>query len=73
MRLDKTHRKKPHSFSVGCQCSSRIAPGSTVTSATAIWVETLKTVESAILAVPPVYCVAGILENGYENGSGISP
>ncbi len=70
---ESTYRKNPHSFCVGCQWSSRIAPGSTVTSATAICVETLNTVESAIFAVPPEYCVGVTFENAYENGSGIWP
>ena len=45
-------------------CSSRSAPGSTVTSATAILFETLKVVESTILAVPPLSFVALTLDNG---------
>lgn len=44
-----------------------------MTSATAIFVDTLNVVESAILAVPPEYCVGVTSENAYENGCGISP
>lgn len=50
-----------------------MAPGSTVISATAISVEILNTVESAIFAVPPEYCVAFIWENANENGLGTWP
>ncbi len=45
-------------------CSSRIAPGSTVTSATAILFEILKVVESTILAVPPLSFFGLTLDNG---------
>jgi hypothetical protein len=45
-------------------CSSRSAPGSTVTSATAILFEILKVVESTILTDPPLSCVALTLDNG---------
>lgn len=47
-------------------CSSRMAPGSTVTSAAAMVVETEKTVESTILTLPPLSCVAFILDMAKE-------
>lgn len=43
-----------------------MAPGSTVTSAAAMVVETEKTVESTILTVPPLSCVAFILDMAKE-------
>ena len=58
---------------MGCQWSSRIPPGTTVISATATSFATLKTVESAILTVPPEYWVGATCENSYENGSGTVP
>ena len=54
-------------------CSSRIAPGSTVTSATAIAVETLKVVESTTLTEPPSSCVAFICDILNTKGFGICP
>lgn len=45
-------------------CSSRSAPGSTVTSATAILFEILKVVESTILTDPPLSFVALTWDNG---------
>lgn len=54
-------------------CSSRSAPGSTVTSATAIFVETLKVLESTILTDPPLSFVALIVDNGKEKGLGTWP
>ena len=54
-------------------CSSRSAPGSTVTSATAIVVEILKMLESTILTVPPLSFVAFIVDKGKEKGLGTWP
>ena len=50
-----------------------MAPGSTVTSAAAIVFEILKVLESTILTVPPLSCVAGTLESGKVNGLGTTP
>ena len=54
-------------------CNSRIAPGSTVTSAAAIEVEILNVVESIILAEPPGYMVSFTFDHAKEKGSGTSP
>ena len=54
-------------------CNSRIAPGSTVTSAAAIEVDILNVVESIILAEPPGYLVSFTFDHAKENGSGTSP
>jgi hypothetical protein len=54
-------------------CSSRIAPGSTVTSAAAIVVEILNVVESIILAEPPRYLVWFTFDHAKEKGLGTSP
>jgi len=54
-------------------CSSRSAPGSTVTSASAILVEISKVLESAILTVPPLSLVALTLDSGKEKGFGTCP
>ena len=50
-----------------------IAPGSTVTSATAISFEILKVLVSAILTVPPPSRVGSTFEKGKTNGSGTGP
>ena len=74
---DAQHSPHPGSLSDGClrslTCSSRIAPGSTVTSATAIFWATLKLRESAILTVPPGCCVGFMLAKSNVNGSGGGP
>jgi hypothetical protein len=44
-----------------------------VISAAAISFEIVKVLESAILIVPPLSCVAFTFENWKENGSGICP
>jgi hypothetical protein len=54
-------------------CNSRIAPGSTVTSAAAIDVEILNVVESIIFAEPPGYWVSFIFDHAKEKGLGTSP
>ena len=54
-------------------CNSRIAPGSTVTSAAAIEVEILNIVESIIFAEPPAYLVSFTFDHAKEKGSGTSP
>ena len=54
-------------------CNSRIAPGSTVTSAAAIEVEILNVVESIIFAEPPGYLVSFTFDHAKEKGSGTSP
>jgi hypothetical protein len=54
-------------------CNSRIAPGSTVTSAAAIVVEILNVVESIILAEPPRYLVWFTFDHAKEKGLGTSP
>jgi len=54
-------------------CNSRTAPGSTVTSAAAIDVETLKVAESIILIAPPGTLVELTLDHANENGLGTSP
>ena len=54
-------------------CNSRIAPGSTVTSAAAIEVEILNVVESIILAEPPGYLVSFTFDHAKEKGSETSP
>ena len=67
------YRKYVHSSWVGCQWSSRIAPGSTVTSATAVVVEMLKMCESTILTLPPESGVAGICDMANVYGRGTVP
>ena len=54
-------------------CNSRIAPGSTVTSAAAIVVETLEEVELIILRDPPGYLVLFTFDHAKEKGLGTSP
>jgi hypothetical protein len=49
-----------------------IAPGSTVTSAAAIFLDALKVLLSTILTVPPGFCTAGTSENLNEYGIGES-
>jgi hypothetical protein len=68
----RAHKKYVPSW-VGCQCSSRIAPGSTETSATAICVDTLNVVESTILTEPPLSEVGAICDIAKLNGSGTVP
>jgi hypothetical protein len=58
---------------VGCQCSSRIAPGATVTSAAEICVLTLNTRESTIFTEPPLSSVAAIVDIEKLNGCGTVP
>lgn len=50
-----------------------MAPGSTVTSAAAIVVATVKLLESTILTVPPLSCVGFTFENWKVNGLGTTP
>lgn len=47
-----------------------IAPGSTVTSAAAMFLDALKVLLSTILTVPPGFCIAGTSENLNEYGTG---
>ena len=54
-------------------CNSRLAPGSTVTSAAAIEVDILNVIESIILAEPPGYLVSFTFDHAKENGLGTSP
>src|SRR5260370_37152375 len=59
-----------HSSALGCQCSSRMPPGCTVTRAAAIVFETLKLLLSAIRTSPPLVWRVGFIEarekvNGY--------
>ena len=54
-------------------CNSRTAPGSTVTSAAAIDVETLNVVESIILTEPPGSLVSVIFDHAKEKGLGTCP
>ena len=54
-------------------CSSRSVPSPTVTSATAILIETFKVDESMIFIVPPLSFVALTLNNVNVNGSGTCP
>ena len=54
-------------------CNSRTAPGSTVTSAAAIDVETLNVVESIILTDPPGSLVSFTFDHANEKGLGTFP
>jgi len=54
-------------------CNSRTAPGSTVTSAAAIGVETLKVVESIILTEPPGCLVSFTFDHAKDKGLGTCP
>src|SRR5260370_39380499 len=63
-----------HSSALGCQCSSRMPPGCTVTRAAAIVFETLKLLLSAIRTSPPlVWRVGFIAAREKGNGDGGEP
>jgi hypothetical protein len=69
MKLSGSHvfyKSQQHQLSC-CKKTYLIAPGSTVISAAAISFEIVKVLESAILTVPPLCCVASTFWNWKEN------